>query len=121
MNVFFDVQGTLVRSGVARPLVRDVFQTVVDEGHHIYIWSSAGSEYAKRAAELLGVDDIVSGYFTKAEIPPVKIHFTVDDHPAMVGIFSEGYLIKPYDGDPEDIDLLKALREIRKAAEKGRE
>ncbi len=118
MNVFFDVQGTLVGSGMARPKIREVFQTLIDEGHHVYIWSSAGSAYAKRAAGFIGVDDLAFGYFSKSEPPPVSVDFTVDDHPAMVGTFGDGYLIKPFDGDSEDVDLLKALREIRKAAGK---
>lgn len=117
MNVFFDVQGTLISGGMARPHVREVFQTLIDEGHHVYIWSSAGSGYARRAAESIGVDDLAFGYFSKADPPPVSVDFTVDDHPAMVGTFSDGHLIKPFDGDPEDGELLEVLREIRKAAE----
>lgn len=118
MNVFFDVQGTLISHGKARPNTREVFQTLIDEGHHVYIWSSGGSAYAKRAAELLEVDDLAFGYFSKSEPPPVSVDFIVDDHPSLVSSMHNGYLIKPFDGDPEDIDLLKALREIRETAKK---
>jgi phosphoglycolate phosphatase-like HAD superfamily hydrolase len=117
MNVFFDVQGTLVGAGMARPHIREVFEALIGEGHHVYIWSSAGSGYARRAAEFVGVDDLAFGYFSKAEPPPVSVDFTVDDHPAMVETFSDGHLIKPFDRDPNDAELLEALREIRKAAE----
>jgi phosphoglycolate phosphatase-like HAD superfamily hydrolase len=116
MNVFFDVQGTLVGAGTARPKVREVFQTLADEGHHVYVWSSGGSAYAKRAAESLGVSDLAFGYFSKSEPPPVSVDFAVDDHPAMTR--PSGYLIKPFDGDPDDAELFEALREIRKAATK---
>jgi phosphoglycolate phosphatase-like HAD superfamily hydrolase len=114
MNIVFDVQGTLVGAGAARPKVREVFETLIGEGHHVYIWSSAGSGYARRAAEFIGVDDLPFGYFSKAEPPPVSVDFAVDDHPEMAG--PSGYLIKPFDGDPDDEELLEALREIRKAA-----
>lgn len=117
MNVFFDVQGTLISHGRARPNSREVFLTLIDEGHHVYVWSSGGSAYAKRAAEFLEVDDLAFGYFSKSEPPPVSVDFMVDDHPAMLSTVRDGYLIKPFDGDPEDIELLKALREIRKATE----
>lgn len=117
MNIFFDVQGTLISAGMARPRIREVFRELTEMGHHVYIWSSGGSEYAKRAAEFLEVDDLVSGYFTKAEIPPVRINFTVDDHPAMVDTFSKGYLIRPFDGDPEDMELLKAVEAVKKSGE----
>lgn len=113
MNVFFDVQGTLVGAGRPRPKVREVFQTLIGEGHHVYIWSSAGSGYAKRAAEFVGVDDLAFGYFSKGDPPPVGVDFAVDDFAAMT--HPSGYHIKPFDGNPEDEELLEALREIRRA------
>jgi phosphoglycolate phosphatase-like HAD superfamily hydrolase len=114
VNIFFDVQGTLVGSGAARPKVREVFEALVNDGHHVYIWSSAGSGYAKRAAEFTGVDDLAFGYFSKAEPPPVSVDFTVDDHPEMAG--PSGHLIKPFDGDPKDEELLRVVEEVRRVS-----
>ncbi|MBI4507976.1 MAG: hypothetical protein HY691_20815, partial [Chloroflexi bacterium] len=44
MNVFFDVDGTIVGTwdGALRPLVREVFEQLRSDGHHIYIWSGVG-------------------------------------------------------------------------------
>ncbi|MEE9198503.1 MAG: hypothetical protein V3U26_01760, partial [Dehalococcoidia bacterium] len=43
MNVFFDVDDTLVSfDGSLRPHVREVFQRLVKDGHSIYVWSGVG-------------------------------------------------------------------------------
>ncbi|HEY3059716.1 MAG TPA: HAD hydrolase family protein [Chloroflexota bacterium] len=40
MNIFFDVDETILGyDGSLRPLVRETFKVLVDEGHRIYIWS----------------------------------------------------------------------------------
>lgn len=101
-------------SGRVRPHVREVFETLVEEGHHVYVWSSGGRAYAKRAAEEIGVSDLAFGYFSKSEPLPVSVDFAVDDHPSLIR--PSGYLVKAFDGDPEDDELLPVVEEVRRAS-----
>ena len=60
MNVFFDVQGTLLTiEEVPRPRAREAFLMLKEKGHDLYLWSSGGAGYAATAADLLGVVDLV--------------------------------------------------------------
>jgi hypothetical protein len=114
LNVFFDVQGTLLAGGVPRPCVREVFLELGTRGHDVYLWSSAGAGYAERAAELLGVGDVVLGCWSKNPPPPVVVDYVVDDHRD----FAEhhgGYAIAPFEGDSEDRELCNVLEAIEAA------
>lgn len=111
MNIFFDVQGTLISGGSGRPHIRDVFEKLSGRGHHIYLWSSAGSDYAKNAAESLGVEDLIFGYYSKYAPPPVSVDFTVDDHPDFVSRYG-GCVVAPFSGDPADRELLRIVEEL---------
>ena len=102
MNVFFDVQGTLVSGGRPRPHAREVFQRLAEMGHHPYLWSSGGNAYAAR---LLGVEDLVFGCFGKSAPPPASVDFVVDDDPGMADRYG-GYTVSAFAGDPEDRELL---------------
>jgi hypothetical protein len=105
VNVFFDVQGTLVSGGSPRPHTREVFLRLVEMGHHVYLWSSGGSAYAAYAARLLGVEDLVFGCFGKATPLPVSVDFVVDDQPGMAEHYGV-YTVSAFAGDPGDRDLL---------------
>ena len=105
MNVFFDVQGTLLSGGSPRPHAREVFQRIEEMGHHVYLWSSGGNSYAARAAALLDVEDLVFGCFGKSFPPPVSVDFVVDDEPGTVDRHG-GYTISAFAGDPDDRELL---------------
>ncbi|HET7478264.1 MAG TPA: hypothetical protein VFJ72_01985 [Rubrobacteraceae bacterium] len=111
MNVFFDVHGTLISGGKPRPHTREVFAALVESGHHVYLWSTAGPSYARGAARLLGVEDLVFGYYSKYDHIPVTVDFFVDDHPDFAD-HSNGYAIRPFDGAPEDAELRKILEEL---------
>lgn len=110
MNVFFDVQGTLVSGGTPRPQTREVFEEISGLGHAIYLWSSAGEGYAAQAAKLLGVEDIVIACCAKSA-PPAPVDFAVDDQPELVEHYG-GYRIAPFSGDPEDRKLWKVVEVI---------
>lgn len=116
MNVFFDVQGTLVSGGVGRPQVREVFESLAGQGHDVYLWSSAGPAYARHAAALLGVEDVVLGCFSKTSPPPpLAVDFAVDDVPGITGGYG-GHTIPPFDGDPDDRGLLEVVDAVAEAA-----
>lgn len=111
MNVFFDVQGTLLCRGIPRPHTREVFIELSTAGHDVYLWSSAGAGYAASAAELLGVKDLVFGCYSKFAPPPVTVDYAVDDYPELVERYG-GYVIVPFDGDPEDRELWQVVERL---------
>lgn len=112
MNVFFDVQGTLVSGGVPRPRAREVFHEIERQGHHVYLWSTGGSAYCARAAELLDLEDIAYGYFSKSGPLPVTVDFAVDDQPHLVERYG-GYRVAPFQGNPNDEELWKVVEKLR--------
>ena len=112
MNVFFDVQGTLLTMEEApRPRAREAFQMLRASGHEMYLWSSGGAGYAATAADLLGVADLVSGCLGKRQEPDVSVDFAVDDDASMVEAHG-GHRIKPFRGDPHDEELLRAAEAV---------
>jgi hypothetical protein len=113
VNVFFDVQGTLLSRGIPRPHAREVFIELADAGHDIYLWSSAGAGYAASAAELLGVEDLIFGCYSKFAPPPVDVDYAVDDRPDLVEHYG-GYAIAPFDGDPGDQELWRVVERLRR-------
>ena len=109
MNVFFDVQGTLMTmEEVPRPRAREAFLMIKEAGHDIYLWSSGGAGYAAGAADLLGVADLVGGYLDKRQEPDIPVDFAVDDDASVVEAHG-GYRITPFDGDPADEELMRAV------------
>lgn len=111
MNVFFDVQGTLLSAGTARPGVREALERLVEGGHDVYLWSSAGAGYAREAAESLGLMDLVLGCYSKGADPPVEVEFTVDDHPGIRGRRGS-YAIPPFTGDPGDREMERVAEHL---------
>ncbi len=111
MNVFFDVQGTLVSGGTPRPHTREVFRKIESLGHHVYLWSSAGGAYAAHAAKLLNLEDVAYGYFGKTDQIPVTVDFTVDDQPGIVERYG-GYRITPFTGNLDDRELWRVVEKL---------
>ena len=112
VNVFFDVLGTLLsEEGVPRPRAREAFLALRASGHELYLWSSGGSAYAQRAAEMLGVANLVEDYLDKRQAPDVPVDFAVDDDASMVERHG-GYLVAPFRGDPSDGELMRAAEAI---------
>lgn len=114
MNVFFDVQGTLVSGGKPRPHVREVFQKLEDLGHFVYLWSSAGGAYAAEAAKLLNVEDLILGCYSKGAPPPVSVDFVVDDQ-ADFARRHGGHAITPFHGDEGDAELWNVIEILQRA------
>lgn len=113
MNIFFDVQGTLLTDeDDLRPHAREVFVRLAEMGHSVYIWSTAGEGYAAHAAWVLGVEDVVRGCFGKSWVPEhIQVDYAVDDSPWWVEKHG-GYLIEAYDGDLWDQELLGVLEAL---------
>lgn len=112
MNIFFDIQGTLISGGTLRPGVREVFAELTAGGHEVYLWSSGGRHYCRQVAEVAVVEDLVSGYYSKAEDPVVSVDFAVDDTPGPPETFG-GLVVAPFAGDPEDRELWRVIQAVR--------
>ena len=64
MNIFFDVDETLIAyDGSLRPGSRSVFERLVSDGHHVYVWSGRGIRTSE--VHRTGLGDLVSGIYQK--------------------------------------------------------
>ena len=129
MNIFFDVDETILGyDGSLRPLVKQTFQALVEEGHQIYVWSGvrSGDIVRSEVVERHGLSAYVTDCFQKPRFDyreqwqrtgaGVEPDFCVDDYPEIVEVFG-GILIKPYPQErPTDADLERVHAAIRKAA-----
>lgn len=125
MNIFFDVDHTLIDSdNRLRPGVRELFERLRADGHTIYLWSGIGARW--EVVRAYGLDDLVAGCFEKplyqyeAMLAPLGIHvrpdFVVDDHPHLVHAFG-GCVVKPYrTPDEKDVEMERVYREVERAA-----
>ena len=119
MHVFFDILGTLLdKDGDPRPHAREVLLKLAETGHGVYLWSTAGEDYAAQAAWTLGVEDVIRGCCLKHHPPEgITVDYAVDDDEGVVERYG-GYLVRPYGGDPHDSELLGVLDAIQ-ASEPG--
>ena len=110
INIFFDILGTLLtKDGDPRPHAREVLLKLVGTGHGVYLWSTAGEDYAAQAAWALGVEDAISGCCPKHHPPEgIVVDYAVDDDGGVVERYG-GYLVDPFGGDPQDNELFAVL------------
>lgn len=126
LNVFFDVDYTLISFfGTLRPHVREVFQSLSEDGHRVYIWSGVGLRH--EVVRRFDLAPFVRGVYLKPleryrEMLPhlgvdVVPDFVVDDHAEVVRAFG-GMHIRPYDyPSASDAEMLRAYALIREAAD----
>jgi hypothetical protein len=127
MNIFFDVDETILGyDGSLRPLVQQVFQVLVEQGHRIYVWSGVRTAGVVRSevVERYGLEAFVTDCFRKPLFDyreqwlrtgiSVQPDFCVDDYPDIVEAFG-GVLIKPYPRARDDADLNRVYEAIQKA------
>lgn len=115
MNVFFDVDGTILgEDGSLRPHTRAVFERLIADGHTLYIWSGVGLRTDE--VEAAGLQSLVTGIYVKPLFEfvaglerhgiPVKPDFVIDDYPTIVEHYG-GLRIKRYEwADDLDVELL---------------
>jgi hypothetical protein len=126
LNVFFDVDNTLIMwNGKLRNHAHDVFRTLKEAGHTIYVWSGVGIR--RWDMKRHNLDEFVTDYFIKplerhhekleALGVPLVPDFVIDDHKTVVDAFG-GYHI-PDEAGPNDEELLKVLARINEMATLG--
>ena len=123
LNVFFDVDYTLLNAGRLRNHTREVFERLTEAGHAIYIWSGVGIR--RWEIERHDLHEFVSGYFVKPlsryreRLPDYRVtvmpDFVIDDYPGVVEAFDAGYHVNDY-WPPDDAELLDVLAAIEAVA-----
>jgi len=119
LNVFFDVDNTLIMwNGKLRNHAHDVFRSLIDSGHTIYVWSGVGIR--RWDMKRHNLDEYVTDYFIKPLEDhherlktfgvPVVPDFVIDDHKSVVDAFG-GYHI-PDMASADDRELLLVLDAI---------
>lgn len=122
MNIFFDVDSTLVaRDGSLRPRVTDVFQRLLGDGHTIYVWSGVGLRW--EVLDRHSLRPYVAGVFLKPLYDyhrglismgvTVQPDFCVDDYPEIVWAFG-GAIVAPYEyPDPSDKEMERVYQTVQ--------
>jgi hypothetical protein len=128
MNIFFDVDGTIVGEydGSLRPGVVEIFNQLRADGHTIYIWSGVGLRWHE--IDQYNLRPLIETCFHKPRYDhhtrmvelgvTVLPDFVIDDHVEVVRAFG-GITIKPYYvADKRDRDLERVYAAIVAHAEK---
>jgi phosphoglycolate phosphatase-like HAD superfamily hydrolase len=104
VNIFFDVDHTLIDSGNRlRPGVRELFTRLTADGHRIYLWSGIGER-----SEVVTQHQLAP-YVTACYVKPLYQHrrmleplgiavnpdFVVDDHPDLPAVFG-GVVVRSF-------------------------
>jgi hypothetical protein len=132
MNIFFDVDETICGyDGSLRPLVKQTFEALVDEGHSIFVWSGVrtGEVVRTEVVERHGLAEYVTDCFQKPRFDyreqwrrtgnEIQPDFCVDDYPEIVEVFG-GILIRPYPmARAADTELERVHAAIRAAAQQA--
>ncbi|MSQ40562.1 MAG: hypothetical protein EXR55_02650 [Dehalococcoidia bacterium] len=100
LKVFFDVDHTILLSTSdggwhLRPGLREVFQSVKDMGHAVYLWTASGKLHAQRVTETYGLSDLVTDCFDKDGNNWLLPDLVVDDDWFLVEKYS-GVLVSQY-------------------------
>jgi phosphoglycolate phosphatase-like HAD superfamily hydrolase len=75
-NIFVDVDLTLVDTkGKLLDGAREALQQLRDEGCHLFLWSTNGSDYCRKIAALHKLSDFFEGFTAKPDI-------IIDDMPS---------------------------------------
>ena len=125
MNIFFDVDETILGyDGSLRPLVKQLFGNLVDEGHRIFVWSGVrtGDTVRAEVVQRHGLEAFVTDCYQKPLFDyreqwqrsgiEVQPDFCVDDYPEIVEAFG-GILVKPYYREQPDSDLERVYAAIK--------
>lgn len=116
MRIFLDVDETLIcncRMDRLRPYAVELVRALRKARHEVFIWSLGGAEWARQAAQRLGIP--ATRAFSKCD-EVGRIDWIVDDLPwtfhAMARHYEQpiaGSLVRPWCGDPYDTALLEVM------------
>lgn len=129
LNLFFDMDYTiLAMDGTLRPLVKEVFQRLREDGHTLHIWSGMGVRWGE--VRSVGLASYVVGVYEKPlqnyraaverlvaqGVIPRMPDVVVDDYPEIVSALG-GIVVRPYFWPkPDDREMERVYRIIRDIA-----
>ena len=116
MNVYFDVDHTLVfisaERNVLRPGAGEAMRRLKEAGHGVYVWSASGLAHVERIVELHGLSEWVDGMHDKDPRVQPPPDFIIDDDWYLVQKWG-GYCVSQYRAvDEEDEELLLAIESL---------
>lgn len=125
MNIFFDVDHTLIDSDNGlRPGVVELFERLRADGHAISLWSGIGPRW--EIVERYALENLIDGCYDKPlyqyerMLKPLGItawpDFVVDDHPHLVHAFGGCVVARYLQPDPSDQELERVYTEITRPA-----
>ncbi len=125
VNIFFDVDETILGyDGSLRPLVPQVFDRLVQQGHRIFVWSGVrtGDAIRTEVVERYGLEAYVTACFRKPLFDyleqwqrtgiEVQPDFCVDDYPDIVDAFG-GFMVIPYRYARTDAEMERVYAAIQ--------
>lgn len=123
MNIFFDVDNTLITWDYRlRPHVREVFARLCAEGHTLYLWSGMGRRW--EVVKQFRLHDFVKDCFEKPlynhierlESLGVTVYpdFVIDDHLEVVRVFGGHHIPTPLYNIEEDDEILRVYEAIQR-------
>ena len=123
MNIFFDVDDTLITWDFRlRPHVREVFQELRNDGHHLYIWSGRGKRW--EVVLKYALSDLIVTCHEKPladhheQLPVLGVDvwpdFVVDDHYAVVHAFGGYWIGPPRRPSEQDRELWRAYAAVNR-------
>ena len=75
-SVFVDVDLTLIdANGKLLDGAKEALKRLQDEGCHLFLWSTGGSDYCRKVAHLYGMTGLFEGFTAKPDI-------VIDDMPS---------------------------------------
>lgn len=124
MNVFFDVDGTIVHwigdEAFLRKGVRQAFSTIRDDGHKIYLWSGVGKRW--EIVDRFALYPWIAGCYHKPKFNPalrlaefgvdINPDFVIDDYPEIVADF-EGVVIRTFVEGEAGNEFARTVASIR--------
>ena len=132
MHIYFDMDYTLIGlTGTLRPLVKETFQQLLDDGHTLYIWSGIGDR--THEVRKLGLEEYVSGIYhkpiddyeaivrAKFERRELQVYpdMVIDDHSEIVSALG-GVVVRAYfAGDHHDREMERVYRIISDYVDTG--
>ena len=122
MNIFFDVDSTLITWDVKlRPGVHEVFQQLRDDGHTLYLWSGMGPRW--EVVERFDLHEhVVDCYWKPLYNHRERLHelgipltpdYVIDDHAEVVEAFVGSVILPPDVPLQRDREMWRVYEDIR--------
>ena len=132
MNIFFDVDGTIVHwvgdEAFLRKGVRQALSAIRDDGHTIFLWSGVGKRW--EIVNRFALHPWITGCYCKPKFDPaarlaefgvdINPDFVIDDYPEIVADF-EGVVIGTFVEGEAGEEFARVITAIRDSESRRKE